>query len=103
MRNLTWLIPYYLFAFVLISGITFYYYSKEPYVNWNLYEANINEQSRQFIEDRNCEGLKELYDNEYNKNYNTNFLGFKNRKDKKLVKGQNLLGYLNYNIRKICT
>ena len=48
-----------------------------------------------------CEELKELYTNEYNSKYETNFLGYNKRKDKKSFRGLNLLKYLKYHIKNI--
>ena len=95
-----WLIKYYLLAFTLVGLIVFYIETKEPYVNWNLY-PNLKEfEIKKIISDKNCEKLILLYSEEFNLNYEKNVFGFDIRRDKKSIRGLNLLKFLSFHNKK---
>ena len=101
MLKMHWLIKYYIIAFSMIFLIVFLMERSEPKVNWSNYSKNLKINIEEAILDKNCVVIKKEYDKEYELNFKKNFLGFNVRKDRKLVKGLNLLSYLDYYIKKI--
>tara|TARA_A100001011_G_C13979265_1_gene702600 strand:- start:19 stop:330 length:312 start_codon:yes stop_codon:yes gene_type:complete len=99
--KINWLVKYYFLCFIIIFSLFYFIESSEPYVNWSLY-PNVSETNiKDLIVNNKCEELKALYTNEYNSKYETNFLGYNKRKDKKSFRGLNLLKYLKYHIKNI--
>lgn len=96
--RVNWLVKYYFVAFTGIFLIAYLIESSEPYVNWSLYPYVSETEVENFIENKNCAKLQELFTNEYNDNYLTNSLGFITRKDKLSKRGLNLLKYLKYHL-----
>ena len=70
-------------------------------MNWELYPELDEKNVYRILMEKNCSELNELYKIEYNANYKKNILGFVIRKDKKSMRGLNLLKFLNYNMNKI--
>ncbi len=95
-----WLFKYYFIGFTVIFSIVYLIENSEPYIDWSLYtevsETNVNN----IILNKKCDELIKLYKNEYDKNHERNFLGFIIRKEKKSIRGLNLLKYLNYHLEK---
>tara|TARA_E500000178_G_scaffold310259_1_gene325198 strand:+ start:110 stop:427 length:318 start_codon:yes stop_codon:yes gene_type:complete len=96
-----WLIKYYIVVFIGIFSVAYYIEKSEPYVNWELYPQISEIELKQLILNKECEAIIEIYEAEYNANYEKNFFGFIIRKDKQLVRGLKLLKYLRHNINKI--
>ena len=96
-----WLIKYYIIVFIGIFSVAYYVEQSEPYVNWKLYPQISEIKLKQLILNKKCDAIIEIYEAEYNANYEKNFLGFIIRKDNKSVRGLKLLKYLRYNIKKI--
>ena len=98
MKQVHWVIKYYLIVFPAVFLIAFLIEKSEPKVNWLLYDKNLKERVEKAILIRNCKLLKDEFDKEYNLNYEKNYFGFLIRKDKKMQKGLNLLKYLEFHI-----
>ena len=96
-----WIFKYYFTGFIIIFSIFYYIESSEPYVDWSLYSDISKNEVRNIIKNKECEELVKLYKNEYDNKYIKNFLGFAIRKEKKLTRGDNLLKYLDYNLKNI--
>ena len=96
--RVNWLVKYYFVAFTVIFLIAYFIESSEPYVDWSLYPYVSETEVENFIENKNCAMLQELFTNEYNDNYLKNSLGFIKRKDKLSKRGLNLLKYLKYHL-----
>ena len=94
--KLHWLIKYYFFTFIIIFFIVYLLEKSEPEVNWSLYPNKQEEVIKKAISNNDCDILLQEYNKEFNTNYEKNFLGFNIRKDKKAVKGQNLLKYIYF-------
>ena len=95
-----WLIKYYFVGFIVIFSLVFYIEKSKPYVDWSLYPNISQERMIKIINDKDCIILKEMYQLEFELNYEKNFLGFHIRKDKKSIRGLNLLKYLDFYIEK---
>ena len=93
-----WLIKYYIIGFIAIFSLVYHIESSEPYINWSLYPEISETKVQSLVLNKDCQSLIKLYKNEFNKNYEKNFLGFTLRKDKKLIKGLNLLKYLDFQL-----
>ena len=93
-----WLIKYYFIGFIVIFSFFYHIENSEPDINWSLYPEISETKVNNIILNKECDELVKLYKNEYNENYEKNFLGFIIRKEKKLVRGLNLLKYLNYQL-----
>jgi hypothetical protein len=93
-----WLIKYYFIGFIVIFSIAYKIEKSEPYVDWSLYEGISDTKIKNMILNKNCKELLTLYNNEYDENYDKNFLGFIIRKEKKMIRGLNLLKYLSYHL-----
>ena len=95
-----WLVKYYFIGFIVIFSLAYNIENSEPYINWSLY-PNISETKvKNIILKKECNKLEELYKNEYNNNYEKNSLGLIVQKEKKLIRGLNLLKYLNHHLKK---
>ncbi|MAH88590.1 MAG: hypothetical protein CMJ06_00840 [Pelagibacterales bacterium] len=95
-----WLIKYYISCFAVIFFILFYIENKEPFVNWNLYPYVKEKKIKENIFNKDCKKLKVFYFKEFSLNYKKSFFGYNIRKDKKSIRGLNLLRYLDYHIKK---
>ena len=100
--KLHWLVKYYFFGFIIIFGSVYLLESSEPFVNWTLYPEVSEQDVKKLIQNKECTTLNQLYTDELETNYNKNYFGYLIRKDKKSVKGLNLIKYLNYHIKKSC-
>ena len=96
--KVNWLVKYYFVAFTGIFLIVYFIENSEPQVNWSLYPNISENEIKNFVKNKNCVKLQELFANEYNDSYQTNSLGFIKRKDKLSKKGLNLLKYLKYHL-----
>ena len=96
--KVNWLVKYYFVAFTGIFLIVYFIENSEPQVNWSLYPNVSENEIKNFVKNKNCIKLQELFTKEYNDNYQTNSLGFIIRKDKLSKKGLNLLKYLKYHL-----
>ena len=96
--KVNWLVKYYFVAFTGIFLIVYFIENSEPQVNWSLYPNVSENEIKNFVKNKNCVKLQELFTNEYNDSYRTNSLGFIKRKDKLSKKGLNLLKYLKYHL-----
>ena len=95
-----WLIKYYFIGFLIIFSLVYHIENSVSYINWSLYPKISENKLNNIILNKNCNELIKLYKNEYDENYEKNSLGFIIRKEKKLIRGLNLLKYLNYHIEK---
>ena len=93
-----WLIKYYAIGVSSIFLIVWIINTKEPYVNWQLYDSDTRNTVELAVKNGNCSVLVIEYNNEFTSEYYINRIGFIVRKDKKLSKGLNLLKYLKYKI-----
>ena len=96
-----WLIKYYAVAFICIFSIVYLLKLAEPKVNWLLYEKGLDKILALAILNNDCLVLKEEYQIELNKNYKESFFGLIVKKDRRPLRGLNLLNYLNYHLKKI--
>ena len=94
-----WLIKYYFVAFVGIFSIFYLLGTSEPKINWVLYEKDLEKNLKSAISNNDCIVLVKEYKLELKKNYKESFFGLQLRKDRKLLKGLNLLNYLNYHLK----
>ena len=69
-----WLVKYYFIVFLCIFLFVYNIENSKPYVKWSLYPKISESAVHSLIEAKNCEELKLLYTEEYNENYETNFL-----------------------------
>ena len=88
----------YFIGFIVIFCIAYKIENSEPYINWSLYKGVSETKVKNIILNKECNELLKLYKIEYNENYDKNFLGFIIRKEKKLIRGLNLLKYLSYHL-----
>ena len=95
-----WLIKYYFIGFIVIFLLAYNIEKSEPYINWSLYPDVSEKKIKNIILNKKCSQLAELYKNEYDDNYEKNSLGFVIKKEKKLIRGLNLLKYLDYHLEK---
>ena len=95
-----WLIKYYVVAFIIIFTFVYYIEKTEPDINWSLYQNVSEDEVLKAINQKDCRSLSKLYLDEYNLNYKKNYLGFTIRKDKKSIKGLNLLKYIDFHLKK---
>ena len=77
-----WLIKYYFVGFIIIFSLVFFIEKSKPYVDWSLYPNISQERMIKIINDKDCILLKEMYQLEFELNYEKNFLGFHISKDK---------------------
>ena len=99
-KKIHWLLKYYFFAFLFIFGGVFFLQSLEPEINWSLYDNELKKNIEIKILSKDCNALINYYKDELNKNFNEDYFGFVVRKDRRPVKGLNLLSYLKYHIDK---
>ena len=95
-----WLVKYYFIGFIIIFSLAYNIENSEPYVNWSLYQEVSETKIKGIILNKECNELVKFYKNEYDQNYDRNSLGFIIRKEKKSIRGLNLLKYLNYHLEK---
>ena len=95
-----WLIKYYFFTFIIILSIAYFVEKSEPKVNWSMYPNKSEEAIKNAISNNDCDILLKEYYEEFDANYEKNFLGFNIRKDKRAEKGQNLLKYIYFFLEK---
>ena len=96
--KVNWVIKYYFVMFLGIFSLVYYIEKSEPQVNWSLYPDISQNQIKSLIKDKNCAELQNIFLNEYDTNYTTNFFGFYIRKDRMSIRGLNLLKYLEYHL-----
>ena len=96
-----WLFKYYLAVFSIIFLIVYYIESSKPYLNWALYDENKKLSVNEAVKKADCKVLKAEYKEELNLNYKKSVLGFNVRKDKNMIKGQNLLGYIKFHLKNL--
>lgn len=96
-----WLIKYYLIGFIVIFSLAYNIEKSEPYINWSLYSGVSENKVKNIIFNKQCNDLVRLYENEYDENYEKNSLGFIIRKEKKLIRGLNLLKYFKYHLERM--
>ncbi len=95
-----WLLKYYFIAFLTILSLVYIIENTEPYVNWTLYPKILKNDVQKVIAEKNCEKLTELFNSEYELNYEKNFFGFLIRKDGQSKRGLNFIKLLNYHLKK---
>ena len=95
-----WLVKYYFIGFIVIFSLAYNIENSEPYINWSLYPDISETKVKNIILNKECNQLVKLYKNEYDDNYEKNSLGIIIKKEKKLIRGFNLLKYLNYHLEK---
>ena len=95
-----WLVKYYFIGFIVIFSLVYNIENSEPYINWSLYQGLSEVKVKNIISNKECNELIKLYKIEYDENYEKNSLGFIIRKEKKLIRGLNLLKFLNYHLEK---
>ena len=98
-NKISWLLKYYFFAFLFIFGIAYYLNTLEPSVNWSFYTNNLKKEISSAVNKKDCKELKKYYYEELETNFESGLLG-NVRKDKKLIRGLNLLSYLEFHIKK---
>ena len=96
-----WLIKYYFVAFITIFSIFYLLEKSEPKINWVLYEKDLEKSLKSAVLNNDCIVLVKEYNLELKKNYKETFFGLQVRKDRNLIKGLNLLNYLNYHLKEI--
>ena len=96
-----WLIKYYFVAFIAIFSIVYFLQKSEPKINWLLYEKGLEKNLKSAILNNDCFVLEKEYKLELEKNYKESFFGLQVKKNRKLLKGFNLLNYLNYHLKEI--
>ena len=95
-----WLVKYYFIGFIVIFSLAYNIENSELYINWSLYPDISETEVKNIILNKQCNQLIELYKNEYDDNYEKDSLGIIIKKEKKLIRGFNLLKYLNYYLEK---
>ena len=99
--KLNWIFKYYFVAFTGIFFLVYHIENSEPYVNWSLYPEISEKKIKALTENKNCLELQDLFNEEYQANYEINTLGFYIRKDNLSIRGLNLLKYLKYHQKDI--